>query len=124
MKVSLDLFKSRLAHELGNGMGRVQSVVSSVVCDQWCNGTGSGGLPVAGWTRVAASRRRAAGRGQGRRHADGAQRGQDKGGSERSARSGDRTRAARSEQTARGEREVWERKCGSSIRKLRKQVVA
>ena len=35
MKVSLDLFKSRLAHELGNGMGRVQSVVFPVVCDLW-----------------------------------------------------------------------------------------
>jgi len=89
-----------------------------------CNGTGSGGLPVAGRTRAAACRRRAAGRGQGRRRADGAQRGQDKGGGEQSARSGDRTRAARSERTACGEREVWERKCGSSIRKLRKQVVA
>jgi len=45
--------------------------------DYWalnCNGTGSGGLPVAGRTRAAASRRRAVGRGQGRRRADGAQR--------------------------------------------------
>jgi len=35
MKVSLDLFESRLAHELGNGMGRVQSLVFPVVCDRW-----------------------------------------------------------------------------------------
>ena len=60
-----------------------------------CNGAGSGGLPVADRTRTEASRRRAAGTGQGRRRADGTQRGRDKGGGEQTARSG---------------REVWERK--------------
>jgi len=102
----------------------------------FCNGW-------AGWasgsrTRTAASGQRTAWTGQGRRRVDRVQRGQDRGGGERTARSGDRTRAAangqraagtgqgrrRADSAQRGGEGLWERKCDSSIKELRKQVVA